>query len=40
MGKAVKLDEHRIDFGEQGQAAALHAMIKKLDEHQRHKRVR
>ena len=33
MGKKIKVDPDRIDFGEQGQAMLLHSMITKLDEH-------
>ena len=40
MGKKIKIDEQRVDFGEQGQALTLQAMIKKLDEHQKIKRIR
>lgn len=39
MGKAIKVDEDRIDFGEQGQATKLQQMIKKLDEHSKIKRI-
>lgn len=39
MGKRVRVDRERIDFGEQGQARTLQSMIKKLSEHEKIKRI-
>ena len=39
MGKRVRVDPERIDFGEQGQARTLQSMIKKLSEHEKIKRI-
>ncbi len=40
MGRQVKVNRDRIDFGEQGQATTLTDMIKKLDEHEKIRKIR
>lgn len=40
MGRKIKVNEDRINFGEQGQASTLSEMIKKLDQHERILKIR
>ena len=40
MGNIVPVNRDRIDIGEQGQASTLEQMIKKLDEHDRIRKMR